>query len=510
MTSEIDALADLEAQLRNVQADIDRHETLLCDLRRTKGQIQRRINNYRDPMARLPLEISSKILHSCLPLREKAYSSLSDPLQFLNICTLWTEIALGTPELWTNLTATIPSEITPDFLEYFDTWLKRGQDTPLYLALSGPGNSDFQLLHTLTARAHHLRELEIESPRYLELFALGTEFPALRTIWVLDNHPKDGLPLQADAVLKVFQSAPHLESFGFLKSPGQYSIRITESLIHMVHTRLTKLDILALKYDGARLLEWLTLPSLTHLGILVRDTDAKHEQILLSFLKRSSPPLEHFVLSVFELNNGWSRETIIALLDLLPSVRTLEVLDGEHCQDILISILRENPVELCLPKLTSLSIKHPGFWPAAEWFSPLIAMLYARRQQLASFTLSTAYGSPTQIHELSHEDYRAVGVLVEEGMRVDLGRVRSPLETEEETELAHATWRGIQLDSEGSMDCRLVTSLLRGADTCGEHVGRSRLVTLGTSQRVVAEFEIFERARSIRSFSLKNVAFKLK
>ncbi|KAK7028666.1 hypothetical protein R3P38DRAFT_3190281 [Favolaschia claudopus] len=73
-------------------------------------------------------------------------------------------------------------------------------------------------------------------------------------------------------------------------------------------------------------------------------------------------------------------------------------------------------------------------------------MLYARRQQLASFTRTTAYGTPTQIHELSHEDYRAVGVLVEEGMRVDLGRIGAPLE--EETELAHSTWRGIQLDSD--------------------------------------------------------------
>ncbi|KAK7002337.1 hypothetical protein R3P38DRAFT_3042425 [Favolaschia claudopus] len=440
--TEIDALANLEAQLTNVEADIERHETLLHGLRRTKGQIQRQINNYRDPMARLPLEMSSSILRNCLPPREEAYSTLSAPLQFLNICTLWTEIALGTPELWTNLNVTIPSEITSDFLQYFNTWLKRGKETPLYLALSGPGNPDAQLLRTLTARAHHLRELEMESPRYLELFTLGTEFPALRTIWVLDDHPKDGFKqLQADAVLQALQCAPHLESFGLLKSSGQYSTRMTD---------LTKLDILALKYDGARLLEWLTLPSLTHLGILVRDTDDKHEQILLSFLKRSSPPLEHFFLSVFELNNGWSRDTMIALVDLLPSVRTLEVLDGEHCQDILISILRENPFEYCLPKLTSLSIKHPGFWPAPDWFSSLIAMLHARRQQLASFTLTTAYGSPTQIHELSHEDYRAVGVLVEEGMRVDLERVRSPLE--EETELAHATWRGIQLDSEGSMD----------------------------------------------------------
>ncbi|KAK6977128.1 hypothetical protein R3P38DRAFT_3377735 [Favolaschia claudopus] len=47
------------------------------------------------------------------------------------------------------------------------------------------------------------------------------------------------------------------------------------------------------------------------------------------------------------------------------------------------------------------------------------------------------------------------------------------------------------MDNSNGDILRLVTSLLRAADKCGKHVGRSRLVLLGTGQRAVAEFEIF-------------------
>ncbi|KAJ7449989.1 hypothetical protein B0H11DRAFT_1674062, partial [Mycena galericulata] len=78
---------------------IDRQTEVLRQLRHRRSAAQRRLNAIRDPVAQLPLEISSYIFVNCLELYPQP-RAIYFPMLFLNICSAWTRIALSTPELW--------------------------------------------------------------------------------------------------------------------------------------------------------------------------------------------------------------------------------------------------------------------------------------------------------------------------------------------------------------------------------------------------------------------------
>ncbi|KAJ7366809.1 hypothetical protein DFH08DRAFT_663894, partial [Mycena albidolilacea] len=68
----------------------------------------RQLNAIRDPVERLPFDISSEIFLQCLPSSKYSESTvfppkprpLTAPMLLLNICNAWTGVALSTPALW--------------------------------------------------------------------------------------------------------------------------------------------------------------------------------------------------------------------------------------------------------------------------------------------------------------------------------------------------------------------------------------------------------------------------
>ncbi|KAJ7628084.1 hypothetical protein B0H17DRAFT_1285360, partial [Mycena rosella] len=98
------SVAELQARIDSLSADIDRHKKVLQDLERSKSATQRQLNAIRDPVARLPLEISSEIFIQCLSTRPRP-GALHAPMILANICTIWTDIALSTPSLWAAIDA---------------------------------------------------------------------------------------------------------------------------------------------------------------------------------------------------------------------------------------------------------------------------------------------------------------------------------------------------------------------------------------------------------------------
>ncbi|KAJ6525106.1 hypothetical protein DFH09DRAFT_936997, partial [Mycena vulgaris] len=90
---------ELELRIDKLSADIIQQKEVLKQLESSKSAAQRQLNAIRDPVARLPLEISSDILIQCLPVRPGPNTS-DAPLLFLNICNAWTDITLSTPALW--------------------------------------------------------------------------------------------------------------------------------------------------------------------------------------------------------------------------------------------------------------------------------------------------------------------------------------------------------------------------------------------------------------------------
>ncbi|KAJ6482996.1 hypothetical protein DFH09DRAFT_990945, partial [Mycena vulgaris] len=93
------SVKELELRIDNLSTEIDRQKEVLKHLESSRSATQRQLNTIRDPMARLPLEVSSEIFMQSLPARPGPQAS-DAPLLFLNICNAWVDIALSTPALW--------------------------------------------------------------------------------------------------------------------------------------------------------------------------------------------------------------------------------------------------------------------------------------------------------------------------------------------------------------------------------------------------------------------------
>ncbi|KAJ6529196.1 hypothetical protein DFH09DRAFT_1412421 [Mycena vulgaris] len=101
-------------------------------LRRPSNAI---LNAILDPMARLPLEISSDIIMQCLPAIPRA-DPLTMPMVFLKLWHSWSNNALSTSALWTSIQIEFPR--APGFEHLFDAWLKRAGTRATSISLRGP------------------------------------------------------------------------------------------------------------------------------------------------------------------------------------------------------------------------------------------------------------------------------------------------------------------------------------------------------------------------------------
>ncbi|KAJ6504611.1 hypothetical protein C8R47DRAFT_1245524 [Mycena vitilis] len=99
--------SELLMRIEELSTSINAQKQILQDLKSKRIQVQCELNAVRDPMAKLPVEISAEIFLHCLP------SDSPDPepdlgpgpmlLQFLDVCHAWRSVALSTPALWTRV-----------------------------------------------------------------------------------------------------------------------------------------------------------------------------------------------------------------------------------------------------------------------------------------------------------------------------------------------------------------------------------------------------------------------
>ncbi|KAJ7748743.1 hypothetical protein DFH07DRAFT_721514, partial [Mycena maculata] len=123
---------ELEARLERISTDIDLQRQVLKKLEHNKALIQCQLNSVRDPVARVPLEISSEIfVQSLSPHPEPGSQNI--PMLLLNVCSTWTTIALSTPRLWSAIHIDFPQ--AQGFEQVLDTWLQRAGNHPLSMSL---------------------------------------------------------------------------------------------------------------------------------------------------------------------------------------------------------------------------------------------------------------------------------------------------------------------------------------------------------------------------------------
>ncbi|KAJ7098671.1 hypothetical protein B0H15DRAFT_586530 [Mycena belliarum] len=141
---------DIRRRLAELDAEILKHNTILCDLRQQRTDLRRElcaVATY--PVLTLPVEITAEIFMQCLPDiddRDIYTSALKTnmPILLMGVCQAWRDVALSTPMLWSTLDIhldRIPdtsavSTIDPEIIELFVVrWLSRAADCPLSLTL---------------------------------------------------------------------------------------------------------------------------------------------------------------------------------------------------------------------------------------------------------------------------------------------------------------------------------------------------------------------------------------
>ncbi|KAJ7315373.1 hypothetical protein DFH08DRAFT_715598, partial [Mycena albidolilacea] len=95
----MESAKELRARIVKLETEIERQKKLLTNLECDKKPAQRQLNAVLDPVARLPLEISSEIF----VLSRTAFpepGAMHIPMLLLNVCNAWSNIALSTPTLW--------------------------------------------------------------------------------------------------------------------------------------------------------------------------------------------------------------------------------------------------------------------------------------------------------------------------------------------------------------------------------------------------------------------------
>ncbi|KAJ7854322.1 hypothetical protein B0H14DRAFT_765179 [Mycena olivaceomarginata] len=127
---------ELRAHIAKLDTEIDLQRELLKKLERDRSLTQRRLNSILDPLALLPLEISSEIfLQTLAPFPEPGI--LHAPMLLLSICNAWTDIALATPALWNTIQIVFPC--ARDLKKILPIWLERAQHRSLSVSLRKHG-----------------------------------------------------------------------------------------------------------------------------------------------------------------------------------------------------------------------------------------------------------------------------------------------------------------------------------------------------------------------------------
>ncbi|KAJ6542073.1 hypothetical protein DFH09DRAFT_1041417, partial [Mycena vulgaris] len=150
------SINQLEARIQELSADTDRQREVLRKPEHSESAVQRQLNEFRDPLARLPFDISSDIFIQCLPPRPHPGAHHA-PMLLLNICNAWTEIAITTPALWAAIHVVFPR--ANGFHEVLGTWLKRARSHSLSISLHG--NFDDAVATIVRQHTEHLKRLEI-------------------------------------------------------------------------------------------------------------------------------------------------------------------------------------------------------------------------------------------------------------------------------------------------------------------------------------------------------------
>ncbi|KAK7049118.1 hypothetical protein R3P38DRAFT_2872750 [Favolaschia claudopus] len=317
------ALSELQKEIADLSSEIEAQKALLDDLISRRRRAQRNLNAVLDPMARLPVELQSKIFVHCLCIDEDEGASRPDPklapMLVSNVCQLWRDIALSTPELWTHLRME-GSPRGANYSQLYGSWLERSRPLPVSLTLASTS--------VLAEGVNHLIDCSAQRVEEFSLLLLADSNPHHTPILPLHYLKKLVVALQdrqrfsVDQWLNLMRMSPGLLHCSLLASFSHHEIGGYSQ--HMKHTALKELYLgeRSLSFQAIAnptiLLRYMTLPALERLRIRCSITPDSVSDFS-AFILRSSPPLRSLVI-----------ESMIAVTtptaDYLSAVPTLKTL----------------------------------------------------------------------------------------------------------------------------------------------------------------------------------------
>ncbi|KAF7375485.1 F-box domain-containing protein [Mycena sanguinolenta] len=314
------SVEELRTRIVQLDSEIERQRKLLKKLEKDKSLVQRQLNAVLDPVARLPVEISSEIF---LQSRAAEFTGPRHvPIVLLRICKAWTQIALATPALWTTVHIRFPC--SKNLAHVLPLWFQRARNRPLCLWISLHGSSsnwDHRVSNVLWKHGGQLKHLEIlddddlgdRDDRTLDLFrgtasTLGS-LPLLETFKIRCEHRRRRY--RASQILQLLRQAPNIvesifHNIATLNDPAP------ENLVIPTLRRL----ILGVNTGDDGIIRYLSLPALETLSLPLSTITGDD---LLVFLERSGAPLQDLALG-WEFDEHAASIELHDCLHLVPSI----------------------------------------------------------------------------------------------------------------------------------------------------------------------------------------------
>ncbi|KAJ7758793.1 hypothetical protein DFH07DRAFT_1060319 [Mycena maculata] len=397
----------LLARIEELSSSIVRQQQVLRDLENQRSAVRGHLNSIRDPMARLPFEISSDIFMQCLPDTPQPHPRFA-PMLLLNICKSWSSIALATPSLWTIIHGESQSA---KFAELLEAWMSRARNLPFSISL--PAFIPRAVRDVVKRHAGQVQNLELHIEDDEELQKMVAPFGSLKKMTVIGIDPTEdhvqGFPY-GDSCLELLRAAPGLVECDLLNmhfTAGHSSAMAPLTHSHLQHLRLA-MNLHLDEFDFAPgILQYLTLPALQTLSISDSDVNGIG---FPSFLTRSSPPLRSLKILITrgDVDASW--------FQLTPELTDLDL----FCSSYPAFLDKLTCAENYLPVLRNLTIRTNR--PLSESsLQDLVAMLTARNASHHPFQEFRLTLPHWKAQAPDDEIILALRRLVEDGMHIHIG-----------------------------------------------------------------------------------------
>ncbi|KAJ7641592.1 hypothetical protein FB45DRAFT_1054072 [Roridomyces roridus] len=381
----------LEAEISAVSEDIERQKAVLKQLERDKSLLQRQLNNMRDPITRLPLEISSEVFRQCMLFyRDHPTGIRHIPLILLQICRAWTDIALSTTALWTELYIALPC--SRGFPAVLEGWFQRARDRPLDLRVSinfkgfdPEGAFDHGVTAVIQRHSERLKGLEIDLKDFANPLHIPfeiTETTPLSSLRDLAISGRGSTECDWYPLLQLLRRSPNLVELNIHNLILDRTTLNEAEMLSLPHLRRFGLGVRSSGTEtDEEILGCIAAPNLQVLGLFGLPTLSEG---LLPFLERSSPPLKRLSFDCLQLVGPI--EVLGTILDVVPTLSELVIVcPTEELIMLLSDVLTRSHPSRALPNLHTLDLQ---FSPVrnlteASW-NVLLPGLLARRTEIGT------------------------------------------------------------------------------------------------------------------------------